>query len=536
MASVSRTISRNGKAFLTAVAYGRFSSNNQREESIDAQFRAIDEYALKNNVNIIEYYSDEALSGKTDERGQFQQMINDIMKGYIKVDVVLVHKFNRFARNKYDSALYKKKLKDIGVKVISVTQNIDDTPEGELLEGFLEVIDQYYSANLTLEVRKGIKENALKGKSNGGKKILGLSVNENGFYYPNEQAHLVRRIYEEYADGVPKTEICRRLNEAGIRNQYGRTFNTRTLYDILRNEKYIGNYIYTINLTETIRLDGIIENPIIDNDLWERVQKVHVTPTKARYRERKRFYHLTGKTICAVCGYPITGAGSKKQKNGDIHSYYKCVGKAKHKNGCTNNSLNKEWFERGVLDAVMKAVFTEKAIKEIAQQAFTILERERETPPTPTKKLEKDLSAILVKQSRLTDLYLDGKMDKDMLDKKNEELQQQKNRLEKEIEKNKQLENSHSLKQSDVENFIKTYVTNILEVKNVSDDDFMKAVFNNFVIDVTVSLDTVDVAVSVNFSNMMGDNRKIGGAIRTLSPITLNQSFKRKTNLYGRIK
>ena len=175
----------------TAVAYGRFSSNNQREESIDAQFRAIREYCKKENIELIAEFKDEAISGKTDDREDFQKMINQLLKGNLAVDYVLVHKFNRFARNKYDSALYKKKLKDAGIKVISVSQKIDETPEGELLEGFLETIDQYYSANLAVEVRKGLRENALKGKHAGGQVLFGYSLDKDGYYVPNENAKIV---------------------------------------------------------------------------------------------------------------------------------------------------------------------------------------------------------------------------------------------------------------------------------------------------------------------------------------------------------
>lgn len=517
-----------------AIAYARYSSNNQREESIDAQIRAIEKYAKDNDIEIIETYYDEAQTGKSDNRDNFLKMIHAILKGYVKIDMVLVHKFNRFARNKYDSAIYKKRLKDIGVRVIAVSQLIDDTPEGAMLEGFLEVIDEYYSANLALEVKKGIRENALKGKSVGGKAVFGLSVDENGYYYPNENAHIVKWIFEEYASGTPKTEICRQLNERGIKNQHGRTFNTRTIYDLLRNEKYIGNYIFTIKNEETIRLDGIIQNPIIDRELWERAAKVRSMPSKAKYRERKRFYHLTGKTTCAMCGMPISGAGAKKQKNGAIYSYYKCTGKSKHKNGCTNTSLNKEWFENAVLNAVKSAVFNEQSIKAIAKEAFDILQSEREHPANDTAAMQRELTEIATKQSKLTDLYLEGNIDKKILNEKTEDLNRRKAYLEKEVNKNKLLIESQSLKEKDLYNALQKYVSNLIDLKNCSDNEFMKAVFNTFVIDVSVSLDTVYVKIGVDFSPLMGDMMKFGGANCPLAPITIHQNFQRKKSLFGR--
>ena len=516
-----------------AVAYARYSSNNQREESIDAQLRAIEKYAKENKIQIVATYYDEAQTGKNDNRDNFQNMYSAILREHIAVDMVLVHKFNRFARNKYDSAIYKKRLKDKGVRVVSVTQLIDDTPEGAMLEGFLEIIDEYYSANLALEVVKGMRENALQAKATGGRAVFGLSVNEQGFYYPNENAHIVKWIFEEYANGTPKTEICRQLNEKGIKNQYGRTFNTRTLFDMFRNEKYIGNYVLTLQKEETIRLDGVI-TPIIDMDLWERAKKVRGMPTKAKYRERKRFYHLTGKTTCAICGMPISGAGAKKQKNGTVHSYYKCTGKSKHKNGCTNTSLNKEWFENKVLNAVKQAVFNDNAIKELSRQAYEVLQEEIKHPTTDIVAMQKELTSITNKQSKLTDLYLDGEIDKNILNTKNEELAKRQRYLEKEIKKNKLLTKSQSLKEKDLYNALQKYVTNLIDIKNCSDDEFMRAVFNTFVINVSVSLDTVDVAVGVDFSALGGDTVQVGGASLPLAPITIHQSFKRKSNLYGR--
>ena len=120
MASMSRSIQRRK----TAVAYGRYSSNNQREESIDAQLRAIREYCEKENIELIEVFTDEAITGKTDDREDFQNMINQLLKEHLQVDYVLVHKFNRFARSKFDSALYKKRLKDVGIKVVYMHNEI----------------------------------------------------------------------------------------------------------------------------------------------------------------------------------------------------------------------------------------------------------------------------------------------------------------------------------------------------------------------------------------------------------------------------
>lgn len=544
MASMTRTIKRDIKRRRTAVAYARFSSNNQREESIDAQLRAIREYCEKENIELIAEFVDEAVTGKTDDREDFQNMVNQLLKGHIQADLVLVHKFNRFARNKFDSALYKKKLRDVGIKVVSVTQKIDDTPEGELLEGFLETIDQYYSANLAVEVRKGLKENALKGKHAGGQVLFGYSLDEEGYYVPNENAKIVRRIFEEYAAGIPKTDICERLNNEGYRNQRGKKFNTRTLSDLLKNEKYIGNYIYTIDKKETIRLDGIIKNHPIDKELWNTVQRLcreSSEATQARQRTRERYYHLTGKAVCTCCGEHICGAGSKRsgghngKKDGKLNYYYKCVGKVKHKNGCKNPSLNKDWFESKVLKTVIDTVMNEHYIKQIAQTAYEEVLSLRNTPVVSTAQLKKELTQINQKQERLADLYMDGSMSKEMLDEKNGELTRRKFQIEEELEKRKNIMEAEDIQPEDIENFIIQFIEDTKEDCDSIEDEFMRIMFNVFVKKVEVSEEEVVVYIHTQFSRMdSGDNVRFTGVICRLSPVEIVQTFPRKKNVHGK--
>ena len=185
--------------------YARFSSDNQRSESIDAQIRAMNQFCKQNHWQVVSTYTDEARSATTDNRPQFQQMIADSSKGLF--DIVLVHKLDRFSRDRYDSAIYKKKLKKNHVKLCSVLERMDDSPESIMMEAVLEGMSEYYSKNLAREVMKGMNETALQCKHTGGCPPLGYDLDENRHLVINEQeAQAVRIIFQMFADGYGYSE------------------------------------------------------------------------------------------------------------------------------------------------------------------------------------------------------------------------------------------------------------------------------------------------------------------------------------------
>ena len=149
-----------------AVAYARYSSEMQRTESIDAQLRAIKTFCEQQNLDLVNNYIDEGFSARTDKRPSFLDMIEDAKEG--KFDVIVVHKLDRFARNRYDFAVYRSILQKAGVTLCSVVENFDDSPEGEIMQSMIEAFAEYYSRNLGREVMKGLKENAYNGKHTGG--------------------------------------------------------------------------------------------------------------------------------------------------------------------------------------------------------------------------------------------------------------------------------------------------------------------------------------------------------------------------------
>jgi len=220
---------------MKAVIYARYSSHNQREESIEGQIRECQDFAARNNFIIIDEYIDRAISGRTDDRENFQRMIKDSEKGHF--DAVIMYTLDRFARNRYDSATYKAKLKKNGVRVFYAKQTIPDGAEGIILESVLEGMAEYYSENLARNVKRGLTENALQCKTNGGK-CLGYRKNsEEKFEVDPAAAKIVQEIFQMYAAGTSATQIINHCNERGYKTVRGRPFTRNSLRTILQNKK-----------------------------------------------------------------------------------------------------------------------------------------------------------------------------------------------------------------------------------------------------------------------------------------------------------
>ena len=223
------------------VIYARYSSDRQTEQSIEGQLRVCHEYAERNDYVVVHEYIDRALSGTTDRSPAFLQMIEDSKKK--EFEYVLVYQLDRFARNRYDSANYKMKLKKNGVRVLSARENISDDASGILMESVLEGMAEYYSAELSQKVKRGMNETRLKGNFTGGTIIYGYNVENHKVVINEEQAEVVRFIYEQYALGVYVKDIIQKLNEKHKYNR-GKPFARNIIYNILKNEKYSGIYMH----------------------------------------------------------------------------------------------------------------------------------------------------------------------------------------------------------------------------------------------------------------------------------------------------
>lgn len=373
-----------------AVFYGRYSSANQTEQSIEGQLHVCEKYAAENGIIIVKQYIDRALSGTTDKRPQFLQMIADSAHGGF--DTVLVYKLDRFARNRYDSALHKKKLRDNGVRVVSATEPLSDTPEGIILEGMLESIDEYFSAELSRKVTRGLHESIQKGYYISTSTPLGYKIVDRRLELDHETLPIIRRIFAEYAEGKPVNRIANELNAEGL-TVNGRAFKPDTMHRWLCNELFIGRYHYG-ELT--------MEVPAaIDMRTWERVRE-RKAEARTRFRERTpdSHYFMTGKAVCGVCGKPLCGHPTKTNYN-----YYYC-------RNCRKHLIQADKLHDKIRYALFEYMTPDK-IKELAAAAYE--EYQHSKPEDPTIPLRAELKEVEKRIENGTNAILSGKAPESLL-------------------------------------------------------------------------------------------------------------------------
>jgi DNA invertase Pin-like site-specific DNA recombinase len=415
-----------------AIIYARYSPGpNQTESSIEGQLKECYAFAKHNGYNVIEEYIDRAASGKTDDRPNFQRMINDSYKKHFQY--ILVYQLDRFARNRYDSAHYKNILKKNGIRVLSARENITDDASGIMVEGLLESMAEYYSAELKQKIMRGMALNGEKGFSTGGNIALGYKTvpinptDENSkkiFAIDEETAPLVRRIFEMYADGMNTTQITKQLNDDGYKTSRNVPFNKNSLREMLKNKRYIGTYTYKGKETP----DKIPR--IISDELFYKVAKMLDSSRKTPARARAKIeYLLTTKLFCGHCKEMMTGF-SCTGRNNTIYRYYTCNGAKKKL--CDKRMVGKDYIEDLVIDECRK-LLTDKNINKIAKEVVAVCEAEKDT--TNLRRLKNLLSENERKQKNLMDAIMECDISslRKKLSLQAPELEKEHARIEKEI-------------------------------------------------------------------------------------------------------
>ncbi len=393
--------------------YVRVSTDKQEELSPDSQEKLLRDYAKSNNIVLLEIFFEIGISGrKADKRPEFQKMISSAKSSEHPVDVILVWKFSRFARNQEESIVYKSLLKkQHNVDVISVSEPLADGPFGSLIERIIEWMDEYYSIRLSGEVFRGMKENASRGAYQA-RPPLGYRIVERGkppVIVP-EEAKIVQIIFEKYVnDRMGLFDIARYLNNLGFKTSHGKSFERRSVEYILQNPSYCGmiRWNRTENATNRIKdqsewilTDGAQE-AIISKELFDTAQKQYKATYKPSGKRPSSTYRhwLSGLMKCPVCGRTMT-ANTMRRANGEPYSYFTCYGYSKGKcekpNGISSNTIEKE-----VISCIKNALDTRQVEYEL-----------REYKPAESINecalIEERLSGLKGKEDRIRASYREG--------------------------------------------------------------------------------------------------------------------------------
>lgn len=340
-----------------AVVYARYSSAGQKEQSIDGQLAAAYKYAEAKGYQIVHEYIDRAMTGRNDDRDDFQRMLSDT--GKHQFSVIIVWKVDRFGRNREEITFNKYRCKKNGVRVEYVAENMPEGPESVILEAVLEGMAEYYSLQLSQNVKRGLLENAKHHKAVSGTPPLGYKLTEDKhFEVDPDTAPLVRVIYEKYAAGETLFEIIRYLNNAGYKTPRGKPFARTSLDKLLKNEKYIGIYKF-----KDIIYDEDAVPALIDKDLFYKVQDMLEKNKRAPVKNwNYSDYLLTGKLFCGHCGDPMVGKAGHG-KSGRKYDYYICKKNDK-------KPVRKEWIEETVLQEVHRILDDDEIFQMIVDNTW----------------------------------------------------------------------------------------------------------------------------------------------------------------------
>lgn len=388
----------------TAAAYIRVSTDEQTEYSPDAQLRELRDYALSHNYILDDrfVYADEGISGrKAERRPAFMEMIRTAKLPEHPFDVILVHKYDRFARSREDSVVYKSMLKRCGVEVISIKEPLAEGSYSGVMEAIYESFAEAYSINLGQEVKKGMTERARRGQ------ILtappyGYLLKDHTYVPHPEEAPYVRELFYRFSSGHGYLSLAKWMNENGQLTHRGGKFENRTVEYILRNPVYIGKIRWNptgrtrrnYNDSNIIIADGTHE-PLIDKDTWDAVQqRVHEMKERRRYHARPSYdrkHWLSGIVRCSTCGGTLIWENPY---------YFKCNNFVRGQCG-TSQHIRVSLLEEAVLDQLRF-----DANHAVSPDVRII--RSRGDTSARLQLLRQQLSHTEKKKARLLEAYLNG--------------------------------------------------------------------------------------------------------------------------------
>ena len=368
----------NDRLDLTPVAlYARVSSDRQDVDlSIAAQLRALRDYAEKHDYLVAREYVDEAESGRIADRPEFQKMLNEAAKPEAPFKEILVWKFSRFTRKREHAVAFKSMLRRRGIRVVSITEQADDTPTGKLLEAIIESVDEFYSENLAQEVTRGMREAASRGfwmttyapygykrvhVQDGAAKRPKLELN------PPADA-VVRRVFDMVLQGKSILDVTKTLNAEGIPTTNGKKWLKTTIHTMLSHEAYTGTVVWGANAKDgapPVRVEDA-HPAIVSKRDFQKARRLlgSRAPKKVNPRRASSPYLLSGIAKCETCGKAMTAAEAKSGK----YTYYICHSLLKWGKGtCKTPRLNAKSFEKLIVNEIRENVLTESNIRDLVK-------------------------------------------------------------------------------------------------------------------------------------------------------------------------
>ncbi len=356
---------------IPAVIYARFSSHNQREESIEQQIAECKAYAAANNLSVVAVYADSAVSGRSDRRPQYQKLRRDAEKGTFAA--VIAYKSSRIARNMVNALIFESEMDKYGIQVFYAKEAFADNASGRFARRTMMNLNQFYSENLSEDIKRNQADNALKCRANGPAPYGYKSDKAGHFVIDEDTAPIVKEIFSRVASGEMFISIADDLNARGITNRRGNTWGKNSFANIISNERYIGTYIF-----DGIRVEGGMPQ-IIERRQFEEVQYILKNKKNPRGKSRtNERYLLTGLLFCGECGEPMIGMCGTS-KSGTKHHYYACRNK-RLGGGCKKKDVRRDQLEYDIALGVYQHILNDSVITQIAEGVAKYFDEQRDNP------------------------------------------------------------------------------------------------------------------------------------------------------------
>lgn len=477
----------SAKASTNAAIYARYSSTAQNDASIEQQISECEQYAQANNLTIVSRFEDRAISGRSDKRPGFQKCLRAAERGEFKV--LLAYKSNRISRNMQSALNYEQRFADAGVRVVYCKEAFDDNATGRFMLRMMMNMNQFYSENMSEDIRRGMVDSVSKGKVVGSVPY-GYRKGADGKYEIDEPAAaVVREIFARYLKNEPIADIRRDFNERGLLTRQKRPWAKNSFHAILENEKYTGSYTFG-----EVRIEDAIP-PIIDKGVFAMTQKKLAGEKIVRKRHRgNEDYILTGKLFCGYCYAPMVGMSGRSHV-GREHFYYACQTR-RTKRTCTKENVRKDAIEQKVVEIFQKCILDDKTSMWIADTMIEASQRFKEQ--SSLSKYEshlRDVKKQIANIVRAIEMGVAGEEVKERMD----ELQEEKRNYEgliaieklavKDYDKKTILGYIESIKRGDPadKDFQKMVIRDFIKAVYVFDDHF------RIVVDFTGENNTIDV-------------------------------------------